>query len=50
MREQELLSAENMNSTQRVNDLRSKLQTEHRDFNEVVTHYEEQLGYITKAK
>ena len=49
-REQELLSAENMNTNQRINDLKSKLQTEQRDFSELVQQYEEQVNYLSKAK
>ncbi len=45
-----MLSAENMNTNQRINDLRSKLETEQRDFSEMAMQYEEQVGYLTKVK
>ncbi len=39
-----------MNTTQRLNDLRSKLETEQRDYTEMAMQYEEQINYFTKAK
>jgi hypothetical protein len=39
-----------MNTNQRLNDLRSKLETEQRDYSDMALHYEEQINYLTKAK
>jgi septal ring factor EnvC (AmiA/AmiB activator) len=49
-REFEALSAQNFNSGQKINDLKSKLETEKNDAEELKAFYEEQLAYVTKSK
>jgi hypothetical protein len=39
-----------MNTIQRLNDLRSKLETQQREFNEMQQQYEEQMAIYSKEK
>jgi hypothetical protein len=39
-----------MNFTQKINDMKSKMETEKNDMEEMKIYYEEQIGYISKSK
>jgi hypothetical protein len=45
-----MLSIQNMNATQKLNDLKSKLDTEKRDYEEMSAHFDEQIAYLAKSK
>ncbi len=41
---------QNFNAGQKINDLKSKLETEKRDAEDMKAYYEEQLAYLAKSK
>lgn len=50
MRETETLSVQNFNAGQKINELKSKMQAERRDKDELKHYYDEQIAYLAKGK